>query len=69
MRSLVTFVLYRISGLCQCSPLSVVDRWGLNPRMGALQTQPTVSPTLVHHIQRGNVRVVPNIRVRIAGFI
>lgn len=36
-------------------------KWGLNPKMGALQTQPTVSPTLIHHIQRRNVIVKPNI--------
>lgn len=33
----------------------------LNPKMRARQTQPTVSPTLVHHIQRRNVMVKPNI--------
>ena len=32
--------------------------------MHALQTQPTVSPTLIHHIQRGQIKVVPNIQVR-----
>ncbi|XP_076098943.1 flavin-containing monooxygenase 5-like [Mytilus galloprovincialis] len=37
-------------------------RWGLNPKMRALQTQPTVSPTLLHHIQRKNIVVVPNIQ-------
>ncbi|XP_076453991.1 flavin-containing monooxygenase 5-like isoform X2 [Babylonia areolata] len=36
-------------------------RWGLSPKMRALQTQPTVSPTLIHHIQRKNIAVVPNI--------
>lgn len=36
-------------------------RWNLNPKMHARQTQPTVSPTLVHHIQRRNVAVKPNI--------
>jgi len=36
-------------------------RWNLNPKMHARQTQPTVSPTLVHHIQRRNVMVKPNI--------
>lgn len=36
-------------------------RWGLNPKMKALQTQPTVSPTLVHHIQRKNIKIVPNV--------
>lgn len=36
-------------------------RWNLNPKMRARQTQPTVSPTLIHHIQRGNVEVKPNI--------
>ncbi|XP_041354135.1 flavin-containing monooxygenase 5-like [Gigantopelta aegis] len=35
--------------------------WGLNPKMRALQTQPTVSPTLIHHIQRENITLVPNI--------
>lgn len=29
--------------------------------MGALQTQPTVSPTLIHHIQRKNISIKPNI--------
>nr|KAG5701451.1 hypothetical protein BaRGS_032783 [Batillaria attramentaria] len=36
-------------------------KWGLNPKMKALQTQPTVSPTLIHHIQRKNIKIVPNI--------
>lgn len=36
-------------------------KWGLNPKMRALQTQPTVSPTLIHHIQRRNITIVPNI--------
>ena len=39
-------------------------RWGLNPKMHALQTQPTVSPTCVHHIQRGEIKVMPNVQVR-----
>lgn len=39
------------------------SRWGLNPKMKALQTQPTVSPTLVHHIQRKDIKIVPNIQV------
>ena len=38
-------------------------KWNLNPKMKALQTQPTVSPTLIHHIQRENVVVKPNIAV------
>lgn len=44
-------------------------RWNLNPKMGALQTQPTVSPTLIHHIQRGNVKIVPNIKVWVGYFV
>ncbi|GFN74209.1 hypothetical protein PoB_000071500 [Plakobranchus ocellatus] len=36
-------------------------KWGLNPKMKALQTQPTVSPTLIHHVQRGNIKIYPNI--------
>lgn len=36
-------------------------RWNLNPKMKARQTQPTVSPTLIHHIQRRNIEVKPNI--------
>ena len=35
----------------------------LNPKMRALQTQPTVSPTLIHHIQRKHVEIKPNIKV------
>lgn len=31
--------------------------------MKALQTQPTVSPTLVHHIQRGHIAIKPNVKV------
>ncbi|XP_071085256.1 flavin-containing monooxygenase 5-like isoform X1 [Haliotis cracherodii] len=41
-------------------------KWNLNPKMRAMQTQPTVSPTLVHHIQRKEITVVPNI-LRIEG--
>lgn len=36
-------------------------RWNLNPKMHARQTQPTVSPTLIHHIQRRSIAVKPNI--------
>lgn len=46
--------------ICRCvvgSPW----KWGLNPKMGALQTQPTVSPTLIHHIQRKNICIKPNV--------
>lgn len=46
--------------ICRCvfgSPW----KWGLNPKMGALQTQLTVSPTLIHHIQRKNIHIKPNI--------
>ncbi|KAL8596001.1 hypothetical protein ACOMHN_018313 [Nucella lapillus] len=39
----------------------VCGRWGLNPKMRVLQTQPTVSPTLIHHIQRKNITIMPNI--------
>jgi len=41
-------------------------KWKLNPKMRALQTQPTVSPTLIHHIQRREIKIVPNIQ-RIEG--
>ncbi|KAJ8022293.1 Dimethylaniline monooxygenase [N-oxide-forming] 5 [Holothuria leucospilota] len=37
------------------------DKWGLNPKMRALQTQPTVCPNLVFHIQRGQLKMHPNI--------
>ncbi|XP_070539185.1 flavin-containing monooxygenase 5-like isoform X2 [Ptychodera flava] len=36
-------------------------RWNLNPKMKALQTQPTVSPTLIHMIQRGYIEIHSNI--------
>ena len=38
-------------------------KYNLNPTMRALQAQPTVSPTIVHHIQRNQVKIKPNIRV------
>ncbi|XP_052216165.1 flavin-containing monooxygenase 5-like isoform X2 [Dreissena polymorpha] len=41
-------------------------RWNLNPKMRGLQSQPTVSPTLIHHIQRHDIKIVPNIQ-RIEG--
>lgn len=37
-------------------------RWNLNPKMRLLQTQPTVSPCLIHHIQRHDIRVVSNVQ-------
>lgn len=37
-------------------------KFGLAPKMHALQTQPTVSPTLIHHLQRKNVKIVCNIQ-------
>lgn len=37
--------------------------YGLNPKMRALQTQPTVSPTLIHYIQRKDIKIEPNIKV------
>ncbi|XP_067948329.1 flavin-containing monooxygenase 5-like [Watersipora subatra] len=52
------FILETIVRVITGSP----ERWNLDPKMGALQTQPTVSPTLIHHIQRGNITIVPNIR-------
>lgn len=38
--------------------------YNLNPTMHAMQTQPTISPTLIHHIQRKHVNIQPNIKVR-----
>ena len=35
--------------------------WGLNPKNRILASQPTVSPTLIHHIQRGNIKIRQNI--------
>ncbi|XP_072034242.1 flavin-containing monooxygenase 5-like [Amphiura filiformis] len=54
---LATFIFETVLALLQGHP----RKWNLNPKMHALQTQPTVSPTLVHHIQRGNLKVHPNI--------
>ncbi|XP_048744656.2 flavin-containing monooxygenase 5-like isoform X2 [Ostrea edulis] len=36
-------------------------RWNLNPKMKLLQTQLTVSPCLIHHIQRHDIKIVPNV--------
>ncbi len=49
--------------MTKCIDIDVYFRWGLNPKMHALQTQPTVSPTLIHHIQRGDIKIVPDIMV------
>eukprot|EP00127_Corallochytrium_limacisporum_P005048 Clim_evm3s198 gene=Clim_evmTU3s198 len=38
------------------------SKYGLNPKMGMLQTQPTVSPTLYHYLQRRQVTIRPNVR-------
>jgi len=35
--------------------------WGLNPKNRILSSQPTVSPTLIHHLQRGNIKIRQNI--------
>lgn len=43
--------------------LFLINRYNLNPKMKALQAQPTVSPTLVHHIQRGHIAIKPNVKV------
>ncbi|XP_060083332.1 flavin-containing monooxygenase 5-like, partial [Ylistrum balloti] len=53
-----TYILETVIKLISGNP----KRWNLNPKMHALQTQPTVSPTLIHHIQRHEVKVVPNIQ-------
>ncbi|XP_038050022.1 flavin-containing monooxygenase 5-like isoform X2 [Patiria miniata] len=37
------------------------EKYNLNPKMHLLQSQPTVSPTLIHHIQRGHIKVKSNI--------
>ncbi|XP_069104182.1 flavin-containing monooxygenase 5-like isoform X1 [Argopecten irradians] len=55
---LATYILELIIKLISGNP----KKWNLNPKMHALQTQPTVSPTLIHHIQRREVKVVPNIQ-------
>lgn len=35
----------------------------LNPSKRAMQTQATISPTLIHHIQRKEINISPNIKV------
>ncbi|XP_060593695.1 flavin-containing monooxygenase 5-like [Ruditapes philippinarum] len=60
--TLANFIFENVISLVSGHP----TRWKLNPKMRALQSQPTVSPTLVHHIQRHNIKIVPNIQ-RIEG--
>lgn len=38
------------------------NKWGLKPKKGPLQTQPTVSPLLIHHLQRRNIKLINNIK-------
>lgn len=59
---LANFIFENIIKLLSGNP----RRWQLNPKMKVLQTQPTISPTLIHHIQRREIKVVPNIQ-RIEG--
>lgn len=59
---LANFIFENVIKLVSGNP----KKWNLNPKMQALQTQPTVSPTLIHHIQRKNIVIVPNIQ-RIEG--
>jgi dimethylaniline monooxygenase (N-oxide forming) len=37
-------------------------KYNLNPKVRALQSQPTVCPTLIHHIQRNDIIVRPNVK-------
>ncbi|XP_013414250.1 dimethylaniline monooxygenase [N-oxide-forming] 5-like [Lingula anatina] len=53
-----TFILETVIKLLHGNP----SMYGLNPKMHALQTQPSVSPVLYHHIQRGQIKIVPNIQ-------
>ena len=55
--SVSNFIFEQMIQICNGSPW----QWNLKPKMRARQTQPTVSPTLIHHIQRENVTVKPNI--------
>ncbi|KNC80467.1 hypothetical protein SARC_07170 [Sphaeroforma arctica JP610] len=36
-------------------------KWGIKPKMRAMQSQPTVSRSLLHHIQRDQIKVRPNV--------
>ncbi|ELT99393.1 hypothetical protein CAPTEDRAFT_160407 [Capitella teleta] len=45
-----------------CAMQGNPKKWKLNPKMHAMQTQPTVSPTVIHHIQRKEIKVVPNVQ-------
>jgi len=38
-----------------------MKKWGLNPKMGPMQTQPTVSATLITEIARDNIKVKSNV--------
>jgi dimethylaniline monooxygenase (N-oxide forming) len=42
------------------------EKYGIKPKLGCLQAHPTVSPTLLHHCQRKNVLIKPNIKVLIS---
>ncbi|XP_075244772.1 flavin-containing monooxygenase 5-like isoform X2 [Convolutriloba macropyga] len=37
-------------------------KWGLNPKMRALQTQPTVSATFIHYLQRHLIQIKGNVK-------
>ncbi|XP_045201469.2 flavin-containing monooxygenase 5-like isoform X2 [Mercenaria mercenaria] len=56
--TLANFIVEKIICLVSGHP----RRWNLNPKMKALQRQPTISSTLIHHIQRKDIKIVQNIK-------
>ncbi|XP_063713697.1 flavin-containing monooxygenase 5-like [Symsagittifera roscoffensis] len=54
----LNFILESVISFIFGSP----HKWGLNPRMRALQTQPTVSATFIHYTQRQFIRLKGNIQ-------
>nr|XP_054770718.1 flavin-containing monooxygenase 5-like [Lytechinus pictus] len=55
--TIMNFVFETLVSLIHGHP----NMYGLNPKMKILQTQPTVSPVLLNHLQRKHIIVHPNI--------
>lgn len=63
-RAIYTLPLRAVEMIVQtliCLVQGLPEKWGLFPQHPILRSQPTVSHTLLHHIQRGKIKLKPEI--------
>ena len=54
-------IVEKIVQTIMCILLGLPKQWGIYPLTSILRSQPTVSHTLYHHIQRGSISIKPDI--------